>query len=110
VKGLLAVVAAVVALAAPSSAVAAPELFVRMQTWDTHEAASDWIPLASTPSLNYLGGYEIGYRLETSGFQRVALTINAVPDGQPTQPSNATLVLGQKRLDGRENPHTMFCA
>jgi hypothetical protein len=76
--------------AAPASAFTAPELFVRMQRWDTHEAASDWIPLASAPALNYLGGYEIGYRLQASGqpneFQRVALTVAAVPDGQPTQP------------------------
>ena len=80
-----------VALAAPASAAfAPPELFVRMQTWDTHEAASDWIPLASAPALNYLGGYEIGYRLQASGepneFQRVALTVAGTPDGQPTQP------------------------
>ena len=90
---LLAVVACVVAsvaAAAPASAFTAPELFVRMQRWDTHEAASDWIPLASAPALNYLGGYEIGYRLEASGepneFQRVALTVAAVLDGRPTQP------------------------
>jgi hypothetical protein len=73
--------------AAPASA--APELFVRMQTWDTHEPASDWIPLASAPTLNYLGGYEIGYRLEVSGFQRAALTVTGVPDGVPTQPANS---------------------
>ena len=90
---ILAVVAGVlasVAPAAPASAFIAPELFVRMQTWDTHEAASDWIPLASAPALNYLGGYEVGYRLEASGqpneFQRVALTVAGVPDGRPTQP------------------------
>jgi hypothetical protein len=75
------------ALVAPAQAFAAPELFVRMQRWDTHEPASDWIPLASGPSLNYLGGYEIGYRLETAGFQQVSLTVDAVPDGRPTQAS-----------------------
>ena len=74
------------ALAAPAEALSAPELFVRMQPWDTHEAVSDWIPLASAPALNYLGGYEIGYRLQASGFQRVALTVAGVPDGRPTQP------------------------
>ena len=82
------------ALAAPAAAaLGPPELFVRMQTWDTHEAASDWMPLASAPSLNYLGGYEIGYRLQASGepneFQRVALTVAGVPDGRPTQPAAA---------------------
>ena len=92
-----AVVAAALAsltLAAPAAAAfGPPELFVRMQTWDTHEAASDWIPLASAPSLNYLGGYEVGYRLQASGepneFQRAALTVAAVPDGRPTQPHAA---------------------
>jgi hypothetical protein len=86
---VLAAVAGVLAsaaLTAPAAAFAAPELFVRMQPWDTHEAVSDWIPLASAPTLNYLGGYEIGYRLQVSGFQRAALTIAGVPDGRPTQP------------------------
>jgi hypothetical protein len=86
---VLAAVAGVLAsaaLVAPAAAVAAPEVFVRMQTWDTHEAAGDWIPLASAPVLNYLGGYEIGYRLQVSGFQTAALTVAGVPDGRPTQP------------------------
>ena len=94
---VLAVVAgalASVALAAPAAAFTAPELFVRMQPWDTHEPASDWIPLASAPALDYLGGYEIGYRLQSSGepneFQRVALTVPGVPDGLPTQPLAAS--------------------
>jgi hypothetical protein len=76
-------------LVAPAVA-APPELFVRTQTWDTHEETGPWLPLASAPSLDYLGGYEIGYRLQASGFQRVALTITGVPDGAPTQPANAT--------------------
>lgn len=83
-------VLASVALAAPAAAFTAPELFVREQTWNTHEAASGWIPLASAPVLNYLAGFQIGYKLQASGqpneFQRVALTIAAVPDGRPTQP------------------------
>ena len=90
---VLAVVAGALAtavLAAPAAAFTAPELFVRMQPWDTHEPASDWIPLAAAPALDYLGGYEIGYRLQASGepneFQRVALTVAGVPDGVPTQP------------------------
>jgi hypothetical protein len=93
VKRSLAALAGVVAsvvLAAPASAFTAPELFVRMQKWDTHEAASDWIPLAAAPTVNYLGGYEIGYKLQDSpdanDFQRVALTVTGVPDGTPTQP------------------------
>jgi len=89
VKRLLLIVLA--GLFAPAPALAAPpELFVRMQTWDTHEPAGDWLPLASAPALDYLGGYEVGYRLQAGGFQRAALTVAGVPDGQPTQPSNAT--------------------
>ncbi len=63
---------------------------MRTQRWDTHEETGPWLPLASAPSFDYLGGYEIGYRLQAPGFQRVALTITGVPDGSPTQPSNAT--------------------
>jgi hypothetical protein len=78
-------------VAVPASAFAPPELFVRPQTWSTHEPAGDWIPLATAPALNYLGGYLIGYRLQASGqpneFQRVALAVTGVPDGSPTQPS-----------------------
>ncbi|HEY6694292.1 MAG TPA: hypothetical protein VI006_15685 [Solirubrobacteraceae bacterium] len=92
-KRSLAAVAGVVmsvALTASASAFTPPELFVRMQTWNTHEAAGDWIPLASAPAVNYLGGYQVGYKLQDSGvandFQRVALTITGAPDGQPTQP------------------------
>ena len=79
--------------AAPASAFSPPELFVRMQPWDTHEPVGDWMPLASAPALAYLGGYQIGYRLQASGepneLQRVALTVAGVPDGQPSQPYNA---------------------
>ncbi len=66
---------------------------MRAQTWDTHEPAGDWLPIASAPSIAYVGGYEIGYRLQDSGepnqLQRVALRIAGVPDGQPSQPYNA---------------------
>ena len=90
---LIAVAVAVLGVAAPASAFTPPELFVRLQPWDTHEFVGDWIPLASAPALDYLAGYQIGYRLQASGepheFQRVALTVAGVPDGQPTQPSNA---------------------
>jgi hypothetical protein len=79
--------------AAPAAAFSPPELFVRMQPWETHEPVGDWIPLASAPALEYLGGYQIGYRLQASGepneLQRVALTVAGVPDGQPSQPYNA---------------------
>jgi hypothetical protein len=87
--GTVAGLAASFVLAEPASA-AAPELFVRTQKWDTHEETGAWMPLAAAPTLNYLGGYEIGYRLQASGFQRAALTIAGVPDGVPTQPSNAS--------------------
>jgi hypothetical protein len=97
VKAVVAVVAGALAslvAAAPAPAFTAPELYVRQQPWTTHEAVGGWIPLASAPKLNYLAGYQIGYKLQDSGvannFQRVALVIAAVPDGQPTQPSNAT--------------------
>ena len=33
----------------------------------THAPASDWIPLASAPVFNYIGGYQIGYRLQQTG-------------------------------------------
>jgi hypothetical protein len=74
-------------LVAPAVA-APPELFVRIQRWDTHEETGPWLPLASAPSLNYLGGYEIGYRRTSGAPERVALTIAGVPDGTPTQPAN----------------------
>jgi hypothetical protein len=86
-------VVASLACAVPAGAFTPPELFVRLQRADiTHEPASDWIPLASAPSLSYLGGYQIGYRLQSSGvaneLQRAALAVASVPDGMPTQPRN----------------------
>jgi hypothetical protein len=96
VRRLLAALAgliASVALPASASAFTPPELYVRLQTWNTHEAASGWMPLASASRLNYLAGYQIGYKLqpspEANNFQRVALTVTGVPDGDPTQPYNA---------------------
>jgi hypothetical protein len=90
--GLLALVATLSA-AAPAGAFTPPELYVRLQRADiTHEPASDWIPLAAAPQLDYIGGFQIGYRLQPTAtptnFQAAALSIAAVPDGQPTQPSN----------------------
>jgi hypothetical protein len=89
---VLALVAGLFA-AAPAAAFTPPELYVRLQRADiTHEPASDWIPLATAPQLDYIGGFQIGYRLQPTGtptnFQAAALSIAAVPDGQPTQPSN----------------------
>ena len=89
---LFALVASLAATAS-ASAFVPPELYVRLQRADiTHEPASDWIPLAAAPRLDYLGGYQVGYRLQPTGtptnFQAAALSIGAVPDGQPTQPSN----------------------
>lgn len=90
-RGLGTVAGVLLSLLLVAPAVAAPpELFVRIQSWDTHEETGPWLPLASAPSLAYLGGYEIGYRAQAAGFQRVALTITGVPDGTPTQPANAT--------------------
>jgi hypothetical protein len=80
-----AVLVASLALAAPASA--APELFVRMQPWNDSEPVSDWIPLASTPSLDYLAGYQIGYKLQSAS-ESAQLTVTGVPDGTPTQPYN----------------------
>jgi hypothetical protein len=87
VLGTVAGVVASLVLAAPAVA-APPALFVRTQKWDTHEETGPWLPLASAPALNYLGGYEIGYRRQNAGSEHVALTIVGVPDGMPTQPSN----------------------
>ncbi len=103
VLGTVAGVVASLVVAAP--AVAAPELFVRTQRWDTHEETGQWMPLASAPSFNFLGGYEIGYRLQASGFQRVALAIAGVPDGTPTQPGNeAPYCVGQNGTAGDIKP------
>ena len=81
-------------VAAPASAVfTPPELFVRAQLGGIeHQPASDWIPLSAAPAFNYIGGFQIGYRLQPTGvngnFQTAALAILVVPDGQPTQPTN----------------------
>jgi hypothetical protein len=80
-------------LAAPSAAALnEPEIFVRPQVAQSHTAAADWVPLASAPRIDFLGGWQIGYRLQPSGEpyerQRAALTFVSVPDGQPTQPRN----------------------
>lgn len=90
---LAAVVLALALPAAPAAAFSPPELFIKLQPWTSHEAVSDWIPLAGAPSVDYLGGFQIGYRLQPSdaeyGRQMVAMTIDAVPDGTVTQPHAA---------------------
>jgi hypothetical protein len=89
----VAVVAGCLALAAPASAFTPPELYVRMQPVHDTEPASDWIPLASAPALDYLGGYQIGYKVQDSGepFNRqdLLMQVTGAPDGSPTQPDNA---------------------
>jgi hypothetical protein len=83
------------ALAAPASAFTPPELYVRMQPVHDSEPASDWIPLASAPALDYLGGYQIGYKLQTAS-EWAALSFTGVPDGTPTQPDNDLLECGHQ--------------
>jgi hypothetical protein len=82
--------------AMPAAAFAPPALYVRLAHANSidHTPVSDWVPLASAPTLNWLGGYEIGYVVETPGAQRAALQIAGVPDGQPTQPLNAPFCTG----------------
>jgi hypothetical protein len=74
--------------ATPASAFTQPELFIRLM--QEGQPASDWMPLSSPPVFNWIGGYQIGFRLQPSAeahnFQTVALTFTGVPDGQPTQP------------------------
>jgi hypothetical protein len=75
-------------LVSSASAFRQPELFIRLM--QEGQPASDWMPLSSPPVLNWIGGYQIGFRLQPSSqgnnFQTIALTYTGVPDGQPTQP------------------------
>ena len=104
---LLGVCASLLLASPASAAFSPPELFVRLQRADiTHEPASDWIPLAAAPRLDYIGGFQIGYRLQRTGvngnFQTAALSITGVPDGQPTQPSNTPpYCVGKNGAEGR---------
>ena len=88
------------ACAAPASAFTPPELYVRLANANSidHTPQSDWMPLAAAPTLNWLGGYEIGYVFQdTAGqgdSQRAALQVTGVPDGQPTQPYNTPYCTG----------------
>jgi hypothetical protein len=107
---LLGICASLLLASSASAALTPPELFVRLQRADiTHEPASDWIPLAAAPRLDYIGGFQIGYRLQPTGvngnFQTAALSITGVPDGQPTQPSNTPpYCVGKNGIAGTITP------
>ncbi len=59
-----------------------------------HSGQSDWMGLAATPTLNWLGGYEIGYVVQDAGtpnqLQKIALQILSVPDGHVDQGEGLT--------------------
>ena len=86
--------------AAPAAAFTPPELYVRLALANSidHTPQSDWMPLSAAPRLNWLAGYEIGYRFQdapgSGNPQRSALQITGVPDGQPTQPYNTPYCTG----------------
>jgi hypothetical protein len=98
--GLISGVLACLVWAAPAAAFTPPEIYVRLTHANStdHTPVSDWMPLATAPRLNWLGGYEIGYVFQDapgSGHpQRAALQITGVPDGQPTQPNNTPYCTG----------------
>jgi hypothetical protein len=88
---LLGILASLLFAAPARAAFTPPELFIRLMS--EGQPASDWMPLASPPVFNWIGGYQIGFRLQPSGmgsgpgnFQTVALTYTGVPDGSPSQP------------------------
>src|SRR5262245_25847542 len=58
------------------------------------------MPPAAAPAVHYLGGHEIGYKLQVGGFQTAALTITGVPDGMPTQPANDPYCVGRNGTAG----------
>jgi hypothetical protein len=88
---LLVVLLASLVFAAPASAFDPPEVFVRTAA-PSGGQPGPWLPLASAPTFDWLGGYDVGYKAQASGEaynrQRVALRITGVPDGRPTQPNN----------------------
>ncbi len=80
---------------APAAAFTAPVLYVR-ETYAAstdHSPKSDWMALSAEVNLDWLGGYEIGYAVQTASDphseERVALRIDSVP-GTLVQPYNAT--------------------
>jgi hypothetical protein len=96
--------------AAPAGAFTPPEVYVRLAFANSidHTPQSDWMPLAAAPTLNWLGGYEIGYVAQdapgSGDSQRAALQIIQVPDGQPTQPGNEPFCTGGPRTVGEIVP------
>lgn len=107
-RPLVALAALLVSLAcaAPAGAFTPPELYVRLAFANSseHTPQSDWMPLATAPTLNWLGGYEIGYVAQdapgSGDSQHAALQITRVPDGQPTQPGNEPYCGGGPRTPG----------
>ena len=85
---LLGILASLLLAAPARAAFTPPELFVRLMSMG--EPASDWMPLSSPPVFNWIGGYQIGFRLQPSSDgpnrQTIALTYTGVPDGSPSQP------------------------
>lgn len=96
----LPVLLASLACAAPAGAFTPPELYVRLAFANSidHTPQSDWMPLSAAPTLNWLGGYQVGYKFQDAPGegdpQRAALQIIQVPDGQPTQPLNTPYCTG----------------
>jgi hypothetical protein len=59
-----------------------------------HSGKSNWMSLTSAPTLNWLGGYELGYTIQDLGtpsqVQRVGFQVLSVPDGHVDQPPSVT--------------------
>ena len=111
VRALLAAVLASFVLAAPASAFTPPELFVRAaaRRYRRTQPASDWIPLASAPTFNYIGGYQIGYRLQPTGVEpATSRRAGAHDPRRPRRPADAAdqhaaLLRRQERHRGRHH-------
>jgi hypothetical protein len=82
-------------VAAPAAAFTAPVLYIRETYANStdHRPQSDWTPLTDGVNVNWLGGYDIGYAMQTASNPRaqevVRLRIDSVP-GTLNQPMNAT--------------------
>ncbi len=81
---------ALLASASPAAAFEPPELFVRTAS----AQPGPWIPLASAPQVDYMGGWEIGYRVQSADLHAVALSVTGVPDGVPNQRRNTPAFCG----------------
>src|SRR5688572_2960584 len=77
---------ALLVTAPPASAFEPPELFVRTAAVDEGPAPGAWIPLASAPRVDFMSGWEIGYRIQPSGqpgeLHSSALDVTGVPGGE----------------------------